>query len=358
MKNYYGGLVLGIDKLLTLEHSDSTARKLNHFMSCFPQFIDEVASGKEWTKEQKLDLPYGKYLATRVNRIHRKNGNLDRKGRRHVLKLMNDGINLYHDIKSYGLKSPVDMYFKSDNRLVLVRGRRRLVILKKLGYETVPVRKFKNREIFAKYQSSPKWNPGESGNTIHDLAGLQFAKLQEKTTDKYWVHCYTPLYDRHIGYLRQNKKLKILELGVKEGASLLLWRDAFPYAKVYGVDKDTDSWHNLLSGQDRIDVLIGNQKDNHFMQMVASKGPYDIVIDDGSHRCEDQQKMFNTLWPVTKSVYVIEDIRGGSYLRKWKRPKGVPTTSEYLKKLVDNTMRHAEINGISFYYNICFIEKL
>ena len=356
---HYGSGVYAVDELLSVEHSDSPEKQLNHFSGCFPQFIDEVAVGKdkEWTPDDKVNSLYGQYLYTRLNHIHRENGGLDKRGRNNILKTINDGIKLYHDLKDIGLKVPPEMYYKGDKRLVLARGRRRLTILKKLGYETVPVRRFSCRETFLKYSFNPSWCPGDNAFTIHGFAGLQFAKLQKHATDKYWVHGYTPYYDRHIGPLRNKKNLKILEIGISRGASLLLWRVAFPKAQIFGVDKDNDAGQ-LIKGKDRINIMIGNESDEGFMKMVAQNGPYDIVIDDGSHRCEHQQMVFRALWPITKSVYVIEDLRGGSYLNKWKRPKGVPKTIDMIKKLIDATHRKAEIRGISNYYNICFMEKL
>ena len=126
------------------------------------------------------------------------------------------------------------------------------------------------------------------------------------------MHNYIPLYDRHIGHLRKKRNLKILELGVSRGASLLLWKEAFPKAQIYGLDKNTAKWQKYLKDQDRIQVFVGRQENDEFMEQVVDSGPYDIIIDDCSHAAEMQQRMFKMLWPVCKSVYVIEDLRSGS----------------------------------------------
>ena len=112
----------------------------------------------------------------------------------------------------------------------------------------------------------------------------------------------------------------------------------------------------MLAGQDRIKIFTGRQEDDEFMRRVIDNGPYNVIIDDASHKPQMQRRMFNMLWPITTDVYVIEDLRSGSYLRK--RPRGVARMTDVLKKLVDNIHRHAEIRSMTHYYNICFLEKL
>jgi hypothetical protein len=38
--------------------------------------------------------------------------------------------------------------------------------------------------------------------------------------------------------------------------------------------------------------------------------PFDIIIDDGSHQLIDQETTFQTLWPICKGIYLIEDCHG------------------------------------------------
>lgn len=59
----------------------------------------------------------------------------------------------------------------------------------------------------------------------------------------------------------------------------------------------------------RIAVHIGNQAD---VALLKSLGEFDIVIDDGSHRLQDQAASFEALWPATRGVYLIEDCHQGT----------------------------------------------
>jgi hypothetical protein len=271
------------------------------------------------------------------------------KGRRHVLALMRDVEKLYHDIKANGMRNPLDMWREGDNKLVLNRGGRRLEILHILGQKRVPIRLFKTKNAY--WTHIPDKQIVED-DTIHSIAMHQFMKLQERATDKYWVHGYTRLYDRHIGYLRPMAK-KILEIGVFRGASLLLWKHAFPKAQIYGVEKRTKVWQDFLAKQKRVKVFVGRQEDVEFLKReVIPNGTYDVIIDDGLHHPKETQESFKALWGSVSvgGWYVIEDLFG-QY--KWKESN----TINMLKGMIDEMNLKGEIRSMHFYYNICFIQK-
>ena len=192
-------------------------------------------------------------------------------------------------------------------------------------------------------------------DSISFLGKKQFAEKHQFATDKHWIHNYLPYYDKEINYLRRNCK-NILEIGVYRGSSLLLWRDAFPGAKIYGVDKDNVKWRPFLEGQKDIEVLVGRQEDVKFLkEKVVPKGPFELIIDDGSHIPEGIRDSFNVLWDqlTPNGMYVIEDICGNY------RPDRVmqKTSTELVKELMDKVHTNASIKSIHMYYNIIFIQK-
>jgi len=142
-------------------------------------------------------------------------------------------------------------------------------------------------------------------------------------SDKYSdVHKYTPTYARIWQHLR-GEPITLLEIGVLGGASLRMWEQYFPNAKIHGIDIDP-----ACNYCDRVrsTVWIGDQCDAGFLDMVAeSIGPIDIVIDDGGHRTPDQLISLNVLWPHVRpgGWYAIEDLgacyskRFGGALRKF-----------------------------------------
>ena len=60
----------------------------------------------------------------------------------------------------------------------------------------------------------------------------------------------------------------------------------------------------------RVHVLTGDQSKTKYLRRVAKKGPFDIIIDDGSHVPSHQNKICFFLWDslLPGGLYIIEDI--------------------------------------------------
>ncbi|RPF24900.1 class I SAM-dependent methyltransferase [Streptomyces sp. TLI_185] len=133
-------------------------------------------------------------------------------------------------------------------------------------------------------------------------------------SDKWGLwHWFTPLYEHHFARLRY-QPVRVLELGIggyqdpaEGGGSLKMWRSYFPQGHVFGVDYFPK--HGL--DEDRIHTFRGSQDDSEFLRRLAAEhGPFDIVIDDGSHVARHQQTAFKALFPAVRNggFYVIEDL--------------------------------------------------
>jgi hypothetical protein len=133
-------------------------------------------------------------------------------------------------------------------------------------------------------------------------------------TDKWGQHLYTPIYHRLFQHLRE-EPIRILEIGVGwptisflGGASLRMWRDYFPYAQIVGLDLQPKRFEL----GPRVQIVQGSQSDPAFLrQLWATHGPFDIVIDDGSHRVSDVMTSFETLYELLpeNGFYVVEDVQ-------------------------------------------------
>ena len=131
-------------------------------------------------------------------------------------------------------------------------------------------------------------------------------------TDKWGQHFYTPSYHRVFAPLRE-APVRLLEIGVGwptlpvvGGASLRMWRDYFPFGRIVGFDLAP----KRLDLGPRVTVVQGSQSDaDSLRQLWQDHGPFDIVIDDGSHRCDDVLLSFETLFPLLPEggFYAIED---------------------------------------------------
>jgi hypothetical protein len=115
---------------------------------------------------------------------------------------------------------------------------------------------------------------------------------------------------------------RILEIGVYRGASLDLWKQYFshPDTAIVGIDIDPacsqfDAPHNKRH------VRIGSQNDAAFLKSVVTEfGPFDLIIDDGSHVSSDVIVSFNNLFgPGLKDsgIYFVEDLHA-SYWTGWR----------------------------------------
>jgi hypothetical protein len=207
-----------------------------------------------------------------------------------------------------------------------------------------------------------------------------------KGGDKCIRHNYCDKYDLHFLKYRY-KKLNLLEIGVMQGRSLVAWRDYFPNANILGIDI---KHYCKQYEDDRIKIEIGDQKDKSFLAKVEKKhGPFEVIIDDGSHFWMDVVTSFKFLFPLLKEggIYVIEDLHT-SYCEQCSKDCEI-SPIEYLKKSIDKinmfgkytphnvgmfaraadkqksvldsglskTDCDYDIYSMSFYPSICFIEK-
>lgn len=93
------------------------------------------------------------------------------------------------------------------------------------------------------------------------------------------------------------------------GASLLMWRDFFPNAKIYGVDRHPGT---IFKAHRIKTILLSTAHTLNLQKLVSLVGPdIDLVIDDGPHNERFQIRTARTLVPLLKSgcLYVIEDVK-------------------------------------------------
>lgn len=127
-------------------------------------------------------------------------------------------------------------------------------------------------------------------------------------SDKYGrKHSYTGWYFSEFAARRETVRT-VVEIGVGTGASLRMWRDFFPNARIYGADNDPAR----VFSEERIEVWPCDQASAaHLGGLLALTGPdVDLFIDDGSHVPAHQAFTFLTVFPQLEpgAVYVVEDV--------------------------------------------------
>lgn len=146
--------------------------------------------------------------------------------------------------------------------------------------------------------------------TLADAVGYE--------TDKLAHASYLAAYERHFAPLRE-RPVRLLEIGVKAGGSLRLWRDYFPHGTVVGLDVAPVTVDDETG---RIRVYQGMQQDAALLVRIAREAApdgFDIVIDDGAHVGALAEASFNALFDrhlKPGGLYVIEDW-GTGYWPRW-----------------------------------------
>ena len=137
-------------------------------------------------------------------------------------------------------------------------------------------------------------------------------------TDKAAHPHYLRSYEEYFRPLL-DKEIRLLELGVYKGGSLLLWRDYFERGSIIGLDLQPVT---LDDPTGRIRVYQGMQQDTTLLDRIGSEtapGGFDVIIDDCSHIGELTRISFWHLFDnhlKRGGLYVIEDW-SASYWDSW-----------------------------------------
>ncbi|MEO8037140.1 MAG: class I SAM-dependent methyltransferase [Betaproteobacteria bacterium] len=124
-----------------------------------------------------------------------------------------------------------------------------------------------------------------------------------------WLH-YFQIYEALFIPLT-GKPIRMLEIGVYKGGSLAMWRQYLhPESVIVGIDIDPACASYDAPGQN-MHVRIGDQADAEFLHEVsAAFGPFDVILDDGSHLCSHMLATFGNLFLGSlkdDGVYIAED---------------------------------------------------
>ena len=156
-------------------------------------------------------------------------------------------------------------------------------------------------------------------------------------TDKNTVHSYLPLYDTLLKPIKDTAE-NILEVGIgafgpKNGGSLLLWRNYFTKATIYGID--------ILPLNRVLDELIQDKSiklyvetdayNKSFISNNLNNIRFDFLLDDGPHSLTSQEKFVELYSPLLSEngILIIEDVQAEGWLERLKNK-----TPEHLKQYI------------------------
>lgn len=124
---------------------------------------------------------------------------------------------------------------------------------------------------------------------------------------------YTLFYDSIFKEIKNNK-LNILEFGILEGASLLMWREYFSNSKIVGLDNDVNYLNKMKN--EGFDVSFVDVKDENSISNTLNSLDmmFDIIIEDTTHKTDDQIRIIKNSVKYLKpgGILIVEHI----YLHK------------------------------------------
>ena len=193
-------------------------------------------------------------------------------------------------------------------------------------------------------------------------------------TDKL-EHGYIKIYEKYFESIR-DQKLRILEIGIADGKSLLMWSDYFKDSTVVGIDIHKIDIKEKNLDRSNIKIYQGSQSDDKFINTIIKEyESFDIIIDDGSHLKKDVIKSFHLLFSYLNNdgLYVVEDMQtsynhffGGnpfdlkysnSHMNFFKHLTDRLNYQEIANPFYISNKYDAKITNVSFYHNLVFVKK-
>lgn len=146
-----------------------------------------------------------------------------------------------------------------------------------------------------------------------------------ETSDKFTWHRYTEFYEPFLTRLDDAKN--ILEFGVFHGASIRYLHNRYPSAQIVGCDILPIQADWPVSDGIRYVRLDQGNKQELEQLFIEHPGPFDLIIEDGSHRPEHQRNCLVTSVSHLRDggIYILEDLHTShpdhSTMRRWSRKR-------------------------------------
>jgi lipopolysaccharide biosynthesis protein len=189
---------------------------------------------------------------------------------------------------------------------------------------------------------------------------------------------YLGIYDSELTpIINRGTPISLLEIGVQNGGSLQIWEKYLPSgSEIVGIDVDPKCARLELAPS--ITVAIADATREEDLGAALGHRTFDVIVDDGSHRCSDVIQAFHLLFERLRQggKYFIEDIHCSywtSYGGGWRKPHA---SIEWLKGLVDDLNAdhfraerlgtaspwtrtiNRDVARVAFYDSLAVVEKL
>ena len=108
----------------------------------------------------------------------------------------------------------------------------------------------------------------------------------------------------------KNDNLNILEFGIFEGASLLMWKEYFCNSKIVGLDNNINYINKMKEENFDVSFVDVNDDNNISLTLKNLNMMFDIIIEDTTHQIDDQIRVIKNSVEYLKpgGVIIIENI--------------------------------------------------
>lgn len=107
---------------------------------------------------------------------------------------------------------------------------------------------------------------------------MNLAHLFDKHGSDKHTHGYAKFYETHL----PAEVYSLLEVGVYKGYSMNAWKEAYPFAKLYGLDLFINDPIPQIDG---VKWFKGSQTDTDLLYHIRNDVKPQIIVEDASHDC-------------------------------------------------------------------------
>ena len=195
----------------------------------------------------------------------------------------------------------------------------------------------------------------------------------------HYLFIYEELLEK---YIQKDIPVNILEIGVRNGGSLQIWKKYLPEgSQIYGIDIDPNC--EKLVFEDNIHFFLGDATSQEFWNNNLNNVTFDIILDDASHMCSDVIAAFDNLFMNKLNdggIYIAEDLSTSYYTGCGGGYRAPSSSIEFFKTYVEiinaphiqsvenldarskkiyEQMLHLNkyVKSVSFYNSICAVTK-
>jgi len=149
----------------------------------------------------------------------------------------------------------------------------------------------------------------------------------DKGTMWFEKHGYTEIYENVIG-----PQSYMLEIGVDKGLSVLLWKQWSNSINLIAIDNNPACISAIVTALCDARLCDQSNRDQLFeLAQSIGCGVLDVIVDDGSHKPDDQMLTLESLWQCLKpgGMYFVEDLHTSEWFPLEARaPKRVQQFAE------------------------------